>query len=64
MPFIRVSYRENHYDTKQLSIISETIMKALVQHFNVPEDDYFQVFHAHKASEFFLQPELFEYRTQ
>ncbi|WP_028562214.1 tautomerase family protein [Paenibacillus pinihumi] len=56
MPFIRVSYRENHYDTKQLSIISETIMKALVQHFNVPEDDYFQVFHAHKASEFFYSP--------
>lgn len=53
MPFIRVSYMENQYGTQQLPMISRAIMSALIQHFNVPEDDYFQVFHSHKASEFY-----------
>lgn len=53
MPFIRVSYMEEQYDTRQLEQISKTIMCALMRHFNVPEDDYFQVFHAHRAGEFF-----------
>lgn len=53
MPFIRVSYLENQYETQQLHLISKVIMNTLIQHFNVPEDDYFQVFHAHKESEFY-----------
>jgi len=53
MPFIRVSYMEEQYDTRLLEQISKTIMCALIKHFNVPEDDYFQVFHAHRAGEFF-----------
>ncbi|AJS58147.1 tautomerase family protein [Paenibacillus sp. IHBB 10380] len=53
MPFVRVSYLENKYDTQQLPIISDVIMSALIEYFNVPEDDFFQVFHAHKASEFY-----------
>ncbi|WP_438497546.1 tautomerase family protein [Paenibacillus sp. IHBB 3054] len=56
MPFVRVSYLENKYDAEQLPIISRDIMSALVEHFNVPEDDFFQVFHAHKASEFYYSP--------
>lgn len=54
MPFIRVSYMEGQYDTCQLEQISRTIMYALIKHFKVPEDDYFQVFHAHRAGEFFF----------
>lgn len=53
MPFIRVSYMEEQYDTRQLEQISKGIMCALMRYFNVPEDDYFQVFHAHRAGEFF-----------
>lgn len=53
MPFIRVSYMEEKYDIRQLEQISKTIMRALIRYFNVPEDDYFQVFHAHRAGEFF-----------
>ncbi|MGO4185420.1 tautomerase family protein [Paenibacillus sp. TAF43_2] len=54
MPFIRVSYMENQYGKEQLPIISHAIMNALIQHFNVPEDDCFQVFHSHKESEFYF----------
>ncbi|EFM12568.1 4-oxalocrotonate tautomerase [Paenibacillus curdlanolyticus YK9] len=53
MPFIRVSYLEQRYSEQQLKAISEGIMHALIEHFNVPEEDCFQVFHAHRASEFF-----------
>jgi len=53
MPFIRVSYLEQQYEPRQLERISQTIMEALIQHFNVPKDDLFQVFHAHKKEEFF-----------
>lgn len=53
MPFVRVSYLDNKYDDQQLPIISGEIMNALREHFNVPQDDFFQVFHAHKASEFY-----------
>ncbi|QUL56807.1 tautomerase family protein [Paenibacillus tritici] len=56
MPFVRVSYLEDKYDDQQLPVISREIMSALVEHFNVPPDDFFQVFHAHKASEFYYSP--------
>lgn len=39
---------ENQYGKEQLPIISQAIMNALIQHFNVPEDDYFQVFHSQR----------------
>lgn len=42
MPFVRVSYLENKYDAEQLPNISRDIMSALVEHFNVPEDDFFK----------------------
>ncbi|MFC5451295.1 tautomerase family protein [Paenibacillus aestuarii] len=52
MPFIRVSYMEKQYASHQLPLISQTIMEAIIKHFQVPEDDCFQVFHAHKREEF------------
>ncbi|CAM3175300.1 tautomerase family protein [Paenibacillus lupini] len=56
MPFIRVSYREDQYAGGELPLISREIHAALMEHFRVPEDDYFQLFHAHKPSEFFYSP--------
>lgn len=53
MPFIRVSYLEQQYKADQLKLISKVIMSALIEHFNVPEDDFFQVYHAHRAEEFY-----------
>lgn len=53
MPFVRVGYLENQYTDNQFLGISQCIMSALIEHFNVPIDDYFQVFHAHKKSEFY-----------
>jgi Tautomerase enzyme. len=57
MPFIRVSYREDQYGQQELEAISIAIHKALMEHFRVPEDDYFQVFHGHKRGEFYYSPD-------
>ncbi|CAN7295092.1 tautomerase family protein [Paenibacillus sp. LjRoot153] len=56
MPFIRVSYYEHQYDLNKLGQISRMIGRALVEYFNVPEDDVFQVFHSHKEGEFYYSP--------
>ncbi|RGL32266.1 tautomerase family protein [Paenibacillus polymyxa] len=53
MPFVRVGYMEQQYTEQDLSGISRCIMNALIEHFQVPPKDYFQVFHAHKQSEFY-----------
>ncbi|WP_338552211.1 tautomerase family protein [Paenibacillus sp. KS-LC4] len=62
MPFVRVSYLESKYDEPQLSAISQVIMQALMEHFHVPEDDFFQVFHGHRSGEFFYSPDYLNIR--
>ncbi|MFS8211896.1 tautomerase family protein [Paenibacillus polymyxa] len=57
MPFVRVGYMEQQYTEHELPGISRCIMNALIEHFQVPEKDYFQVFHAHKQSEFYYSPD-------
>lgn len=56
MPFVRVSYMENEHDKDSLSLVSNTIMEALMKEFNVPEKDCFQVYHSHKKEEFIYYP--------
>ncbi|WP_458120671.1 tautomerase family protein [Paenibacillus sp. Z6-24] len=57
MPFIRVGYMEQQYDDAQLQRMSQVMMEALVDHFDVPPDDCFQVFHAHGKGEFYYSPD-------
>ncbi|WP_058829358.1 tautomerase family protein [Paenibacillus polymyxa] len=57
MPFVRVGYTEQQYTEQELPGISCCIMTALIEHFQVPPKDYFQVFHAHKQSEFYYSPD-------
>ncbi|MEW4368995.1 tautomerase family protein [Paenibacillus kandeliae] len=52
MPFIRIDYRKQAYTNEQLKHISEGLMQALQEHFYVPDNDYFQVFHAHELEQF------------
>ncbi|AVM23023.1 tautomerase family protein [Bacillus pumilus] len=56
MPFVKVSYMENAYDKDSLASVSQTIMKALMKEFHVPEKDYFHVFSSHKKEEFYYDP--------
>lgn len=54
MPFVRVSYMEEQYNEKKLHLISKNILDALIEEFDVPKKDYFQVFHSHKKEEFYF----------
>ncbi|WP_141431055.1 tautomerase family protein [Bacillus sp. 03113] len=54
MPFVRVSYKEEQYNEKKLHLISKNILDALIEEFDVPKKDYFQVFHSHKKEEFYF----------
>ncbi|WP_025685084.1 tautomerase family protein [Paenibacillus maysiensis] len=60
MPFVRVGYMEDQYTEKELPGISRCIMDALIEHFQVPAKDCFQVFHAHKQSEFYYSPDYLQ----
>lgn len=53
MPFVRVSYCEEKYAKKDLPLISENILNSLIEEFNIPPKDYFQVFDSHKKEEIF-----------
>lgn len=53
MPFVRVSYSEEKYNKKDISLISENILNSLIEKFNIPPKDYFQVFDSHKKEEIF-----------
>ncbi|MEK4669981.1 tautomerase family protein [Niallia sp. FSL R7-0271] len=52
MPFINISYHEEQYSETDLQFISTQIKNSLIKEFNVPPDDFFQVFHSHKNEQF------------
>ncbi|MEJ8304675.1 tautomerase family protein [Saccharibacillus sacchari] len=56
LPFVRTSYSRNHYDADQLRLCAETLLESLIEHFRIPPDDFFHVFHAIEPGEFFFSP--------
>lgn len=57
MPFVKVSYNEENYTKKELSAISKNILNSLIEEFNIPPKDYFQIFNSHKKEEIFFDKE-------
>ncbi|UYP09583.1 tautomerase family protein [Priestia megaterium] len=53
MPFINVYYQENRLNNKELKKVSNRIHQSLIQHFYIPEDDYFQLFLPYPPQHFF-----------
>jgi len=53
MPFVNVYYREHQLNNKELKKVSNRIHQSLIQHFHIPEDDYFQLFLAYPPQHFF-----------
>lgn len=53
MPFVKVFYPEIFYNKENLEKVSEGIHQSLIEHFNIPEDDYFQMFFPYQANHFF-----------
>ncbi|MDU9691986.1 tautomerase family protein [Priestia aryabhattai] len=53
MPFVNVYYPEHQLNHKELKEVSSHIHHSLIQHFHIPEDDYFQLFLPYPFQHFF-----------
>ncbi|MED3895376.1 tautomerase family protein [Priestia aryabhattai] len=53
MPFVNVYYQEHQLNNKELKKVSNRIHQSLIQHFHIPEDDYFQLFLPYPPQHFF-----------
>jgi len=53
MPFINVYYPKYQLNNKELKKVSNSIHHSLIEHFRIPEDDYFQLFLPYPSNQFF-----------
>ncbi|MFE9079133.1 tautomerase family protein [Bacillus mobilis] len=56
MPFVNVYYYENILNKEELKKIGECIHLSLIEHFNIPENDFFQMFLPYKQNHFLFNP--------
>jgi len=57
MPFVHVYYREDLLSKEDLKKVSNSIHHSLIEHFNVPEDDYFHMCLPYPSNQFFYDPD-------
>ncbi|MED3727611.1 tautomerase family protein [Priestia filamentosa] len=53
MPFIHVYHPKSQWEEKELQKVSEEIHKSLITHFNIPAEDYFQLFSPYALGQFY-----------
>lgn len=56
MPFVNVYYPEGLSNKEELEKVSNNIHRSLIEHFGVPENDYFQMFFPYSSNQFFYDP--------
>ncbi|MGH0418418.1 tautomerase family protein, partial [Bacillus cereus] len=56
MPFVSVYYPEGLSNKEELKKVSNSIHKSLIEHFEIPENDYFQMFFPYPPNQFFYDP--------
>jgi phenylpyruvate tautomerase PptA (4-oxalocrotonate tautomerase family) len=56
MPFVNVYYPEGLSNKEELKKVSKSIHLSLIEHFEVPENDYFQMFLPYPSNQFFYDP--------
>ncbi|HFK1710895.1 tautomerase family protein [Bacillus sp. RC92] len=56
MPFVNVYYPEGLSNKEELKKVSTSIHLSLIEHFEVPENDYFQMFFPYPSNHFFYDP--------
>lgn len=56
MPFVNVYYPEGLSNKEELKKVSNSIHRSLIEHFGVPENDYFQMFFPYPSNQFFYDP--------
>ncbi|MCM3538184.1 tautomerase family protein [Priestia endophytica] len=53
MPFVHVYYPKSQGEEKELQKVSEEIHKSLITYFNIPAEDYFQLFSPYDLGQFY-----------
>ncbi|PEI93448.1 tautomerase family protein [Bacillus pseudomycoides] len=56
MPFVTVYYPENQLNKEKFKKVSNGIHLALMEHFQIPKDDYFHMFLPYPSHQFFYNP--------
>ncbi|MGP7816572.1 tautomerase family protein [Niallia sp. 01092] len=56
MPFVHVYYPERQWNKEGLKIISNSIHHSLIEHFHIPENDYFHMCLPYPSNQFFYDP--------
>ncbi|MGM0862062.1 MAG: tautomerase family protein [Bacillota bacterium] len=56
MPFVTVYYPEDQLNKEEVKKASVGIHHSLIEHFNIPENDYFQIFLPYSSNQFFHDP--------
>ncbi|HDX9577739.1 TPA: tautomerase family protein [Bacillus pseudomycoides] len=56
MPFVNVYYPEGLLNKEELKKVSNSIHRSLIECFEVPENDYFQMFFPYQSNLFFYDP--------
>lgn len=56
MPLVNVYYPDGQLNKEELKTISNRIHHSLIEHFKVPENDYFQMFLPYPPNQFFYDP--------
>ncbi|AJH17003.1 MULTISPECIES: tautomerase family protein [Bacillus] len=56
MPLVNVYYPDGQLNKEELKTISNSIHHSLIEHFKVPENDYFQMFLPYPPNQFFYDP--------
>ncbi|MGG2015724.1 tautomerase family protein [Bacillus sp. S10(2024)] len=56
MPFVNVYYPDGQLNKEELKKISNSIHHSLIEHFNIPKNDYFQMFLSYPSNQFFYDP--------
>ncbi len=56
MPFVNVYYPEGQLNKEELKKVSNSIHRSLIEHFKIPENDYFHLFLPYPSNQFFYDP--------
>ncbi|WP_369899453.1 tautomerase family protein [Bacillus manliponensis] len=56
MPFVNVYYPDGQLNKEELKTVSNSIHHSLIEHFKIPENDYFQIFLPYPSNQFFYDP--------
>lgn len=56
MPLVHVYYREGLLHQEEVKEVSACIHHALIEHFNIPENDYFHMYFPCPSHSFFYDP--------